>query len=134
MIEIQRTVDRAFRDFDRFPFGGLFTRTPLSRTLPIETIENGEHLVRFEIDLPDFKPEDIQVTVKEGEVHVKAKHESNEKDLKQFREFSYCYSLPKDADIEKVRSILRVDGRLVIEAPLPEPPKLENKEIPIKRE
>lgn len=92
-------------------------------------------MFKIEVDLPDFKMEDIQVTVKNGEVIIKAKSEHTDGSFKQNREVNYRYSLPKEADIEKVRSLFKTDGRLVIEAPLPKiEPEVKDQEIPIKRE
>nr|QED58153.1 HSP16-2 [Dermatophagoides farinae] len=110
-------------------------RTPLSRALPMETIEDGQRMFKIEIDLPDFKPENVNVTVKKGEVKIDAKCEITDGSSKQFKQINYSYSLPDDVDLDRVRSLLKTDGRLVIEAPLPalEAPK-ENREIPIKRE
>ena len=123
-----------FREFDRATNYGSFFSPFLRRTLPIETSKDGQRLFRIEVDLTDFKPEDIQVSVKKGEVIIKAKSEHSESNIKQNREFNYRYSLPEDADIDKVRSLLKTDGRLVIEAPLPQVEAKADKEIPIKKE
>ena len=73
-------------------------------------------MLKIEVDLPDFKSEEIQVTVKDGQVEVMAKREGKD----DYRQVCYRYSLPKDAEIDKIRSLLKSDGRLLIEAPLPQ--------------
>jgi len=148
--EMHKSIDRMFRDFDRAFASPFFYRPggtslmPLlgqtQRALPmIQTVDKDKRLLKIELDLPDFKPEDIEVTVKDGHVEISAKSESSGDSIKEYRQFSYRYALPKDADIEKVRSLLKADGRLVIEAPLP--PQLEaakqpaeDKEIPVKKD
>lgn len=129
---MQRNMDRMMREFDRhsFPFRSFF-KPMLGRAIPIETCDNGQRIFKIEIDLPDFKPEDIQVTVTKGEIIINAKSEHNDSNLKQNRVFNYRYSLPEDADLDKVRSSLKTDGRLVIEAPLPQIEAKADKEIPI---
>ncbi|KAI7696000.1 hypothetical protein SSS_08484 [Sarcoptes scabiei] len=119
-----------------FPsFYQLSPLSPLSRSIPMETIENGQRIFKIEIDLPYFKPENINVTVKKGEVIIDAKLEITEGSSKQSKQVNYCYSLPDEVDLDKVRSLLKTDGRLVIEAPLPQlEQQPENREIPIKRE
>ena len=79
--------------------------------------DKGKGLLKIEVDLPDFKPEEIQVTVKDGQVEVNAKSEGNG-ELKQYRQLCYRYALPKDTDLAMVRSLLKSDGRLLIEARL----------------
>ncbi|KAI7695999.1 Heat shock protein Hsp-16.1/Hsp-16.11 [Sarcoptes scabiei] len=135
--DIQRSFDSFFRDLERtFPsFYQLSPLSPLSRSIPMETIENGQRIFKIEIDLPYFKPENINVTVKKGEVIIDAKLEITEGSSKQSKQVNYCYSLPDEVDLDKVRSLLKTDGRLVIEAPLPQlEQQPENREIPIKRE
>ncbi|XP_027195949.2 heat shock protein Hsp-16.1/Hsp-16.11-like [Dermatophagoides pteronyssinus] len=134
--DIQRSFDSFFREMERSFFPTVYQlRTPLHRSIPMETIEDGQRIFKIEIDLPDFKPEDVNVQVKKGEVKIDAKCELNEGTTKQFKQISYSYSLPEDVDLDRVRSLLKTDGRLVIEAPLPalESEKKENREIPIKR-
>ncbi|KAH7638608.1 heat shock protein 20-like protein [Dermatophagoides farinae] len=115
--DIQRSFDSFFREMERSFFPTMNQlRTPLSRALPMETIEDGQR-------------------IEKGEVKIDAKCEITDGSSKQFKQINYSYSLPDDVDLDRVRSLLKTDGRLVIEAPLPalEAPK-ENREIPIKRE
>lgn len=109
------------------------------RTLPepFETkLPTGERVYRIEVDLQNFKPEDIKVTIKKGEVFITAKSELLEGSIKQNQEFTYQYTLPKEAIEEKVRSVLKTDGRLVIDSPLPEIETTQkgDREIPISKE
>lgn len=154
-VDVNRHFDRLIRDFERstassfwrWPtssssYNSFFRRSPLIE--PFEAkLPTGERVHRLELDLEPllFKPENIKVTVKNSEVLISAKCEIKEdggSSVKQSREFSYQYSLPAEADAEKVRSVLKEDGRLVIDAPLPQ--KVEtaaakgDREIPVKRE
>jgi len=137
---LRRNLERISRDFDR-AWPSSFFRTPTffgrSSALPIETYDQDKRLLKIEVDLPNFNPEEIQVTVKSGQVEIAAKSDTSKGDFKESRELNYRYSIPADADIDKVRSILTADGRLVLE--VPSPPKLEaskpkqDQEIPIKK-
>ena len=136
--EMDRSMNRLWREMDRLsPFGAIRSRLfdwPY-RTVPVETTEDGQRLYKITLDLgPDFRPEDINVTVKDRFVTVKAKRESEEDGCKQLREFSYQYTLPEDVNLEQVKSLLTNGGTLTIEAPLP-PPKEEPKatEIPVQK-
>lgn len=138
---MRRSVERMFNEFDRVFASPFFYRPAIqsrSTTLPIESYDSEKGLLKIEVDLAGFKPEDIQVTIKDGQLEISAKSESNG-DIKERRELHYSYSLSKNADIEKVRSLLKGDGRLVIEAPLPpeETKKLNEPvetEIPVKKQ
>jgi len=130
--EVQRSVDRIWRDFDRFT--PLFPRIlGNSRSVPVETNVDGQRVYKIEIDLPDFKPEDINVSIKDGVVSITAKREFESDGCKQSREYQYQYSLPAEANIEKIRSLIDGNGLLTIEAPLPAVKEPELKEIPIKK-
>lgn len=139
--DMRRSVERMFNEFDRAFASPFFYRPAIqsrSTTLPIESYDSEKGLLKIEVDLSGFKPEDIQVNIKDGQLEISAKSESNG-DIKERRELHYSYALSKNADIEKVRSLLKGDGRLVIEAPLPpeEVKKLSEPmetEIPVKKQ
>ena len=134
--DMERSMGRMWREMERMsPFGSLRHRLlDPYRTVPIETTEDGQRLYKIALDLGhDFRPEDINVTVKDRSVTVKARRESEENGCKQLREFSYQYSLPEDVNLENVKSLLTSDGLLTIEAPLPPPKEPKATEIPINK-
>lgn len=121
-------------------YGWLFCLI-VGHTLPIETVQNGQRIFRIEFDLStfikgtEFKPEDIQVTGKMGEVIIKARSEhckrlSNTDYLLIIREYNKSYSLPQDADVDNVRFHLKNDGFLVVEVPLPQIEAKADQEMP----
>ena len=130
--EIEKAMDRFIRDFDRMPFFRPWSL--LGRNVPVETIQDGKRLYKIELDLPDFKPEEIQVTVKDNLVTVRAKHQGEKDGVKQHREYHYQYTLPQDVNPEHIKSLINSNGLLTIEAPLPELKEPESKEIPVQCE
>lgn len=135
---MQRSVDSFFRELERSmqDRSSIFSwQSSGGRSIPVETVQNGQRILKIEIDLPDFKPNNVNVTIKNGEVNVVAKYENKEGSCKQSKHVDYSYSLPEDADLDKARSTLKSDGLLVIEIPLKGPVEAKHdKEIPIKRE
>lgn len=137
---MRQSVERMFSEFDRMFTSPFFYRPAIfsrSTSLPIESYDSEKGLLKIELDLSGFKPEDIQVTIKDGQLEISAKSESTG-DIKERRELHYSYALSKNADIEKVKSLLKSDGRLVIEAPLPpedakKPAQRVDTEIPVKK-
>lgn len=136
--DVERSMNRMFREMERLsPFRAV---TPWSRLfepfreVPIETTEDGQRLYKIALDLGhEFKPENINVTVKDRLVTIKAKAETETDGCKQLRQFQYQYTLPEGANLEQVKSLLTPDGRLTIEAPLPPPKEAKATEIPINR-
>ncbi|KAH9397587.1 hypothetical protein TYRP_003908 [Tyrophagus putrescentiae] len=126
-VDVNRHFDRLVRDFERstansfwrWPsnssYNSFFRKLSPSLPEPFEAkLPTGERVHRLELDLEqslhNFKPENIKVTVKNNEVLISAKCEIKEdggSSVKQSREFSYQYSLPAEADAEKVRSVLK---------------------------
>jgi HSP20 family molecular chaperone IbpA len=86
------------------------------------------------LDLPDFEPKDINVSIHDRNVTVKAKRETESNGCKQYREYSYQYTLPNEVNIEQIRSLLSNEGLLTIEAPLPQLKEPDVQEIPIQKQ
>lgn len=82
----------------------------------IITSNADETKLMMSLDLNDYQPEDIKVTVKEQELIVKAER-SVESDRRKSRiSFFQSTSLPPLTDIEHLQSHY-LDGKLIIEAP-----------------
>jgi len=129
-------MNRLWRELT--PFGAVRGRLDPNffgfRTVPIETTEDGQRMYKITLDLgTDFGPQDITVTAKDRMVTVKASKQSDSDGCKQLREYSYQYSLPEEANVEQIRSLLTADGQLTIEAPLPALKEPELHEIPIQK-
>nr|AAL27682.1 HR-29-like protein [Ciona intestinalis] len=84
---------------------------------PLNT--NGRY--KININVQDFKPEEVTVKVAGGKVEVHAKRESKNEDngmyAYTFREFRRAFTLPDGMKTEDVTSSLTDDGILKIEGP-----------------
>lgn len=123
------------RDFDRMfdhvsPWR-LSLRPWFERSIPVQTTKDGKRMYKIELDLQDFEPEHIRVSVMDREVTIKAKRETETDGCKQLREYSYQYTLPAEVNPAEIRSLFNDNGILSIEAPLPEIEKPPVKEIPV---
>ncbi|MBT8690772.1 Hsp20 family protein [Yersinia pestis] len=84
------------------------------------------------LDVQQFKPEEINVKVKDNVLTIEGKHEEQE-DEHGFisRHFVRKYVMPKNYDMSKIESKLSSDGVLTIMAPTIEKADVEHKTIPI---
>merc|ERR1712241_466253 len=93
-------------------------------------------LYKIEINVQNFKPEDLVIKTVGQTVQVEAKHEEKTSDGASFssRNFSQSFTLPREVNPESVASSLSRDGKLTIEAPLPKSKTLASNErlVPIK--
>jgi HSP20 family protein len=80
-------------------------------TPPVDVVENENHLV-FKADLPDVKPEDVEVTFEKGTLILKGKREFERKEgngnggyhriERSYGSFTRAFSLPETVDPEKL--------------------------------
>merc|ERR1711963_751259 len=91
---------------------------------------------KIEIDVQQFKPEELAIKTVGQTVQVEAKHEEKTSDGASYstRNFSQSFTLPRGVDPDSVASSLSRDGKLTIQAPMPRAPKLSSNErlVPIK--
>lgn len=92
----------------------------------------------FEVtfDVSAFKPEEINVKVKDREIQVDGKHEEREDDIGIVsRNFSRRFNLPEEFDADTIATFLSTEGKMTIKASKPQPPAVETSErvIPIQR-
>jgi len=115
-------------------------RNPLDPVYTIVEVKEGNFCVSIPLG-EDFKPENLDVKVKDREVVVQIKIEKSSEDgtsqLTQI--FTKKVALPEEVKVEEVKSRLTPEGVLKIEAPLPvpepvEPPKPQAVEIPVTME
>jgi len=96
----------------------------------------------FSVSIPvgeGFKPENLDVKVKDREVIVQMKiDQASEDGMSELSQvFTKKVALPEEVKVEEVKSRLTPEGVLKIEAPLPvpqEPPKPEAVDIPVTME
>jgi len=93
-------------------------------------------LYKIEINVQNFKPEDLVIKTVGQTIQVEAKHEEKTSDgaSSSTRNFSQSFTLPREVDPESVASSLSRDGKLTIEAPLPKAKSVASNErlVPIK--
>ncbi|KAK3597943.1 hypothetical protein CHS0354_042288 [Potamilus streckersoni] len=87
---------------------------------PIVTEADGTRRMKVQLDLSQFKPEELNVTVKEGQVTVHAKHEDKSDTSHVYQEFSRSFVIPEGVDADTLSCSLSRDGVLTLtSAPLP---------------
>lgn len=70
------------------------------------------------LDVSQYRPEDIEVKVKDNKLTVRAEHKEGTAETGYVqREYFRQYTLPEDVDIRQVRSYLSEDGMLSLDAP-----------------
>ncbi|CAF1386365.1 unnamed protein product [Adineta ricciae] len=77
---------------------------------------NDNKKLLMSLDLTDYQPEDIQVSIKDQELIVKAERKTESDTRKSRSSFFQSTSLPPQTDIERLQSNY-MDGKLIIEAP-----------------
>ncbi|XP_002411887.5 heat shock protein Hsp-16.1/Hsp-16.11 [Ixodes scapularis] len=129
---MERDMSRAFRDLDSHGYFGPTFRWLRTRDVPVET--GSAEKFQLQLDVAQFKPEDVKVSLSGNQLTVRARAETKEGDSSYVREFSHSVTLPEDVDPDTVRSVLQADGSLSIEAPrLRLEQAREPKEVPIER-
>jgi len=84
----------------------------------VSNIKHGKDGFKVNLDVQQFKPEEINVKVVDNAIVVEGKHEEREDDHGFIsRSFTRRYKLPKDVDVDAVSSSLSSDGVLQIMAP-----------------
>jgi HSP20 family molecular chaperone IbpA len=82
-----------------------------------DDVEKGEKKINLSLDMAGFRPDQIQVHLKDHELIVQAESSSTDK---QHTARSYIYkavTLPANVDVEHMRSFLHDGKRLIITAP-----------------
>ncbi|RWS13763.1 heat shock protein beta-11-like protein [Dinothrombium tinctorium] len=128
--EMDKLMDGVFKDSSALIPRSLFGRI---KDIPVESSTNGETYT-CKVNLEGYAPEDIEVTLVNNNVTVKAKKHTKSSDGSQsYRESVYHYTLPENVNVEALRSRLSENGELVLEAPLLKIEAPKSKEIPIER-
>ncbi|KAL1138503.1 hypothetical protein AAG570_008566 [Ranatra chinensis] len=98
----------------------------------VSNIRNDSEGFKINLDVQQFKPEELSVKVVDDFLVVDAKHEERS-DEHGFvsRQFTRRYKLPKDIDVKALVSKLSSDGVLSLEAPKMAKSEENSREIPI---
>ncbi|PNF32626.1 hypothetical protein B7P43_G17929, partial [Cryptotermes secundus] len=132
MRSVFRDMDKALERFERdvidhFPF-----RRILPRSIPIQGIVQRGDVYRVNVDVDGFKPEEINISMKDNILVIRARMERKGEDGSKFQqEFTREMTLPEEVDPTSLKSFLGNDGVLSIEASYK--PEAKPKEIPVSR-
>ncbi|KAK7111133.1 alpha-crystallin B chain-like [Littorina saxatilis] len=116
-----------------------FAMRQYDQRLPQQTgkseVVNTDSEFRVNVDVQQFKPEEINVKTKDNRLVVNARHEERP-DEHGFimREFTRQYVLPKDVDPNQVTSSLSKEGVLTLKAPKKALEAPDERKIPITHE
>lgn len=99
----------------------------------VSHLSDDKDAVRINLDVKQFKPDELSVKVVDGFVVVEGNHEERQ-DEHGFisRSFSRRYKLPEGVDQDTVSSSLSSDGVLIVTAPKKAlPPPANTRSVPI---
>ncbi|KAK3927540.1 Protein lethal(2)essential for life [Frankliniella fusca] len=108
-------------------------RTQHHRQSGVSHLADDKDAMRINLDVKQFKPEELAVKVVDGFVVVEGNHEERQ-DEHGFisRSFSRRYKLPEGVDPDSVISSLSSDGVLMVTAPKKAlPPPANTRNVPI---
>jgi len=102
-----RNLDNQFKEFR-----SLFNKEEAK-------VEEDNTRMEVRIDASEYKPEELKVSVQSGRLLVEGRHEEKKEDGSGYiqRSFSRSYTLPKEAEADKMVSNLSSEGILVITTP-----------------
>merc|ERR1712018_688089 len=82
-------------------------------------VDEDETKMEVRINASEYKPEELKVSVQSGRLLVEVRHEEKKEDSSGYiqRSFSRRYTLPKEAEADKMVSNLSSEGILVITTP-----------------
>merc|ERR1712012_194382 len=102
-----RNLDNQFKEFR-----SLFNKEEAK-------VEEDNSRMEVRIDASEYKPEVLKVSVQSGRLLVEGRHEEKKEDGSGYvqRSFSRRYTLPKEAEADKMVSNLSSEGILVITTP-----------------
>ena len=74
-------------------------------------------LFKLEVDIHEFEPEDIDISVEGEQLTVTARKEIKRGKSSNFREFNEKFAIPSGVDVSKLSSEITGDGVLIISGP-----------------
>ena len=102
-----RNLDNQFKEFR-----SLFNKEEAK-------VEEDNTRMEVRIDASEYKPEELKVSVQSGRLLVEGRHEEKKEDGSAYvqKSFSRSFTLPKEAEADKIVSNLSSEGVLVVTAP-----------------
>lgn len=94
-------------------------------SLQVIKVKEGDDKFEVTLDVPQYRPEELKVTVINNTLSIEGKHAEDKKDKTDdsafassvMRQFSRKWTLPPNCDPDKVVSNLSSDGILMVTAP-----------------
>nr|CAD7406937.1 unnamed protein product [Timema cristinae] len=127
--DMENQMERLERDLFRL---NPFRRVVSPRFIPIQGQQSANNTYRVNLDVQGFKPEEINVSVKDKILTIKAKMErSSEDGSKYFQEVIREFTLPENVEQDTMKSYLTDEGVLTLEAECKPGEKL--KELPVSK-
>ncbi|CAH1398830.1 unnamed protein product [Nezara viridula] len=98
----------------------------------ISTISSDKSEFKINLDVQQFKPDELKVKVVDDYLVIEGKHEERS-DEHGFitRQFTRRYKIPQDVDQSAIESNLSTDGVLTLKAKKKPTPEIEGRTIPI---
>ena len=123
MEQQMRKLDRQFSEMSQQMSMQMSQRMPMQMNKlnqdPYVVDSDGKRMYRLNFDLRQYKPEEIHVKTHNNMLSVHAKHESDGESGKLYREFQQQFTIPEGIQLHSMSSVLRPDGVLCVEAPVP---------------
>lgn len=116
-----------FRD-PIFDYPG-FIASPDFRPRIVDTGVNGEKHIKMSLAVKNYRPEQIQVSVKNNQLLVQAENTYNDNNRSERSFLTKSISLPPGTQAAQLRSFLNAEGQLEIEAPFIEPTQSRSIEV-----
>ncbi|PIO56459.1 Hsp20/alpha crystallin family protein, partial [Teladorsagia circumcincta] len=98
----------------------------------LEKVVDQDSKLSFSLDNPEFKPDEVKVSIEGRTLTVEGKREITEGSNYTSRSFLHRRTLPENVDVNRIRSTLTEFGQLTIEVPKPKP-GLTARTIPIRK-
>ncbi|RCN38634.1 Hsp20/alpha crystallin family protein [Ancylostoma caninum] len=98
-----------------------------------DKVINDDSKLAISLKVPEFKPEELKVSLDGRTLTIEGKQEVKEEGAYSMRCFTRQWVLPKEVDVEQIRSSLTEGGHLAIEAPKMVRPDTTSRSIPIEK-
>lgn len=101
--------------------GDALTKSMKSIRDKIFTKDDGNQEFRLNVDMNAFKPEEIDVKIKDKTLSINAKHEEKTEDSQILHQFSRSFTIPEDVEPECLVCSVSKDGVLTVKGPVGAP-------------
>lgn len=113
---MQHDVDDMFHLMDPWLYGAPVHSVSRRRPRRHET-SLADKKWTFGVKIGDFDPEHVKVKVENGKVEIVAKYQEGNEEWGDTVERRRMVKIPENVDADKIHSVMRSDGTLMLEAP-----------------